>query len=160
MTSRRGLQTPDPFDDASPGHERRQRVSSLADARLLLVEGDAAARRNTREVLMSLGVNRVIEADDGLAALTMLQNRHLDVVMVAHDSPGLSGVSLTRALRNDSRLKSIPVLLMVSSANAALVHQAAEVGVTSVLVWPYQPAVLEHKLSDSLGLLGGSEEAL
>ncbi|QQD16791.1 response regulator [Spongiibacter nanhainus] len=150
--SRRGLQSPDPFDDALPGEERRRRASCLADARLLLVEGDAAARRNTREVLMALGLHRVIEAEDGLAALTMLQNRHLDVILAAQDSPGLSGLSLTRALRNDSRLSTVPVLLMVSSASAVLVRQAAELGVNSVLVWPYKPSVLEQKLSEALGL--------
>lgn len=152
MIQRRSLESPDPFDNSLPDSRGQQRIRHLSEARLLLVEGDATARRHTRAVLSALGLQRIIEAEDGLAALAMLQNRHLDVVLAAQESPGLSGVSLAKALKNDARLRHVPVLLMVTTATGALVQQAAEAGVREVLVKPYQPAVMARKLNQVLSL--------
>jgi PAS domain S-box-containing protein len=75
---------------APPGAEPPQKQRSL---RVLLVEDDALIRMSTAEMLMDLGHN-VTEAEDGPAALGLLDKNRFDVMLTDLSLPGISGDAL------------------------------------------------------------------
>ena len=79
--------------DASAG------VQSGAGAHILVVDDDAAVRWVTVECLRGAGY-RVVEADSGRAALTLLErDEPCDLVVMDHVMPGLSGQDTVRLAR-------------------------------------------------------------
>ena len=84
---------PATWRDASAG------VQSGAGAHILVVDDDAAVRWVTVECLRGAGY-RVVEADSGRAALTLLErDEPCDLVVMDHVMPGLSGQDTVRLAR-------------------------------------------------------------
>jgi signal transduction histidine kinase/CheY-like chemotaxis protein len=74
-------------------------AQSGAGARILVVDDDAAVRGVTVECLREAGY-RVVEADSGRAALTLLERDDpCDLVVMDHVMPGLSGRDTVRLAR-------------------------------------------------------------
>jgi signal transduction histidine kinase/CheY-like chemotaxis protein len=82
-------------------------AQSVAGARILVVDDDSAVRWVTVEYLREAGY-RVVEADSGRAALTLLERSDpCDLVVMDHVMPGLSGkdtVSLARRARPELKV--------------------------------------------------------
>jgi two-component system, chemotaxis family, chemotaxis protein CheY len=87
---------------------------ALAPRTVLLVDDDADMRLYLRSCLRSLASPflRVIEAADGLEALRLVRNGDVDLVISDIGLPGLDGRRLSRAIRDDTALAHVSVLLI------------------------------------------------
>ncbi|MEI6738693.1 MAG: two-component regulator propeller domain-containing protein [Gemmatimonadaceae bacterium] len=90
---------------------------------LLVVEDEAAIRRILVRTLTRLGY-QVLDAEDGMAALTLLQDPavHVDLIVTDVQMPRMSGLELARAARNAAR----PVPIVFMSGYAGLEEQALQ----------------------------------
>ena len=81
---------------------------------VLLVDDDEDMRLYLRTCLRSTAspFDRVIEATDGLEALRLVRSETIELVITDIGIPGLDGRRLTRAIRDDSRLGHVSVLLI------------------------------------------------
>lgn len=81
---------------------------------LLVVDDDADMRLYLRGCLECGGsaAGRVIEASDGVEALTLIRAGAVDVVICDVNLPRLDGHGVCDALRDDPDLRHIPVLLI------------------------------------------------
>ena len=125
-----------------------------ADApQLLLVEEDPTLAEITafRLELLGYGVRCVHSGEDAQAAV---EQDMPDLIILDLALPGMDGFELTNELRNDPRTTAIPVLAFSTSADLEDVQKAYAAGVSDILVTPYDPAVLEHKLEQLLELCG------
>lgn len=87
---------------------------AAAGLRVLVVDDVAANRRLLAALLQRLG-HRTAEAQDGEAALRMLQTEAFDVVLMDLEMPRLDGLATTRAIRALPRpLGEIPVLAVTA----------------------------------------------
>jgi len=83
----------------APGRAASAGVQSVAGAHILVVDDDSAVRWVTVECLRGAGY-RVVEADSGRAALTLLERGDpCDLVVMDHVMPGLSGKDTARLAR-------------------------------------------------------------
>ncbi|MGQ0642317.1 MAG: response regulator [Gemmatimonadaceae bacterium] len=98
-------------------HEASERVVALAQT-VLLVDDDADMRLYLRSCLKSSPstFTRVIEAGDGLEALRLIRSGEVDLVICDVGLPGLDGLRLCRAIRTDSALSHVIVLLISGEA--------------------------------------------
>jgi CheY-like chemotaxis protein len=69
------------------------------DQTVLVVDDDSDVRRSCAEVLRTAGY-RVVEAEDGLAALELLKSSDVGAVLLDVFMPGLDGLSLLDLLEN------------------------------------------------------------
>lgn len=81
---------------------------------VLLVDDDPDMRLYLRSCLKNAAsaFARVIEAGDGLEALRLVRAGDVDLVICDVGLPGLDGLRLCRAIRNDMALRHIVVLLI------------------------------------------------
>ncbi|POP53348.1 response regulator [Zhongshania marina] len=114
--------------------------------RILVVEGFSTMRRIIRNLLLDLGYRYISEAEDGLSALPMLHNQRFDLVITDLLMPRMSGLALLRAIRADSNLAHIPVLMITADAKREQIVEAAEAGVNGYMVKPFTAATLEGKI--------------
>ena len=111
---------------------------------VMIVDDSLTVRKITGRLLAREGYN-VLTAKDGVDAMEQLQETVPDVMLVDIEMPRMDGFDLTRNVRNDPRLKHIPIIMITSRTAEKHRNYAAQVGVNVYLGKPYQEdQLLEH----------------
>ena len=102
--------------------------------RVLVVDDSTMSRRKMAMAIKKLGHDRVVEADSGEAALSILKENDVDLILLDIMMPGLDGFGVLEVLRADKRLSSIPVLVISGmDGDMESVARAIELGATDFL---------------------------
>ena len=91
-------------------------VVSVTARRVLVVDDSITTRTLERNILFNAGF-QVLVASDGEEAFAMAQSETLHAVVSDVDMPKMAGFELTRRIKGDERLKSVPVVLVTSLHN-------------------------------------------
>jgi two-component system chemotaxis sensor kinase CheA len=89
------------------------RVENRPKSRLLLVDDSFTTRALERSVLEVAGFD-VVAVADGQEALSALELEHFDIVVSDVSMPGMSGLELCANIRQNDRLRRLPVVLVTS----------------------------------------------
>ncbi len=82
---------------------------------VLVVEDDHGSTKLLREVLEAHGYN-VLQAKDGMEGWRMAREQRPDLILMDIQLPGVSGLEVTKWLKDDETLKSIPVIAVTAFA--------------------------------------------
>lgn len=115
--------------------------------KILIVDDFSTMRRIIKNLLRDLGFNNTQEADDGITALPMLQADTFDFLITDWNMPGMQGIDLLRAVRADSKLQVLPVLMVTAESKRDQIVEAAQSGVNGYVVKPFTAATLEEKIN-------------
>lgn len=117
---------------------------------ILVVEDDPVTRRLVCGHLQRLGIPKVREAEDGKSALAEISKRAPQVVITDWGMPKLSGLQLLQIIRKHEALKHLPVLMITSRTEKEYILTAAQEGVSSYIVKPFDAATLGAKIEKML----------
>jgi CheY-like chemotaxis protein len=109
-------------------------------ATILLADDDAQMRRLVRTVLEREGF-LVVEASDGLDTLEAIDTRPIDLVLLDHDMPRLTGLGVLEELRAQVSTAGLPVIMLTARTDDTESH-ALELGAQDYLTKPVQPRSL------------------
>jgi two-component system chemotaxis response regulator CheY len=87
-----------------------------------------------------------VEAEDGVAALKVLQSQKVDFVISDWNMPNMSGLELLKAVRGSDDLKELPFLMVTAEALKDNVVAAVKAGVSNYIVKPFTAEVLTEKI--------------
>src|SRR5581483_2792291 len=123
-------------------------MSEISHLAVLVVEDVRATRVIVRTILRSFGIYDVVEAADGQEALTVLGQRHIDVVITDLCMEPMDGVEFIKRLRTPRNGLNpyVPVLMVSAHTEVTRVREAVAAGVTEFLAKPITPAGLEQRL--------------
>ncbi|HET7582517.1 MAG TPA: response regulator [Candidatus Limnocylindria bacterium] len=123
----------------------------MASGRALVVDDSSVNRRLLVRRLESLGLD-VIEAENGREALDRLADgdSNVDVVLLDVLMPELDGYQTLAAMKNDERLRHIPVLIVSGVEEQDSVVRCIELGATDYLTKPINPSILAARINASL----------
>jgi DNA-binding response OmpR family regulator len=125
-----------------------------AGARLLVVDDEHALRRLLRLYLEREGYT-VLEADDGLDALSIMRRGGVDLALVDVMLPELDGFELVRRIRRES---GVPIILITARGEEANRVAGLELGADDYVVKPFSaPEVVARvraNLRRARGLVG------
>jgi chemosensory pili system protein ChpA (sensor histidine kinase/response regulator) len=107
----------------------------------LVVDDSITVRRVTQRLLERNGM-RVLTARDGMDAITLLQDHVPDVILLDIEMPRMDGYEVAAQVRNDPRLKDVPIIMITSRVGEKHRARAIELGVDDYLGKPYQEAQL------------------
>ena len=105
----------------------------LARASILIVDDDEAVRSTASEILTGAGYH-VVEACDGLSALSLLQEQHVDAMLLDLAMPRVNGMEVLHALRDSP----LPIIVVTAGAGSELPQVVAE-RATAVFSKPVPP---------------------
>lgn len=114
--------------------------------KVLTVDDFSTMRRIIRNILRQLGFSNISEAEDGAAALKLLENDPVDFVISDWNMPNMTGIELLRAIRANEKLQKIPVLLVTAEALKENVVEAVKAGVNGYIVKPFTAETLKEKI--------------
>ncbi|PAJ75278.1 hypothetical protein CJF42_06420 [Pseudoalteromonas sp. NBT06-2] len=117
---------------------------------ILVIDAEQTMRNITADALISLGINNVIKAADGEAALAHIEEMNIDLVLCDFDLPKLTGLELLKITRTNKKTFKIPFIIISTNINYQDVSSAIELGVSDYLVKPYTIKMLETKLEHTL----------
>ena len=123
--------------------------------KILIVDDFSTMRRIIKNLLRDLGFTNTDEADDGTTALPMLQSGKYDFLVTDWNMPGMTGIDLLRAVRNDSSLVNLPVLMVTAESKREQIIEAAQAGVNGYVVKPFTAATLQEKIDKIFERVGG-----
>jgi chemosensory pili system protein ChpA (sensor histidine kinase/response regulator) len=103
---------------------------------VLVVDDSITVRRVTQRLLQREGY-RVSLAADGLQALERLQEEKPMVVLSDIEMPRMDGFDLARNIRNDERLRELPIIMITSRIAEKHREHAMQLGVNHYLGKPY-----------------------
>ncbi len=103
----------------------------------ILVADDAAMLR--RLVCRSLREHRTIEAKDGAEALELIREHHPDIAILDWLMPGLTGVEVSEAIREDPAFADMQIIMMTARSGFDSADQAKAAGVDHFITKPIMP---------------------
>lgn len=107
----------------------------LRGARILVVDDNAIHLELAQELLSSAGL-AVTVANDGREALRLLAAQAFDGVLMDVQMPVLDGYAATRAIREQPRLRDLPVIAMTTSASRGDRERALAAGMNDHVTKP------------------------
>jgi chemosensory pili system protein ChpA (sensor histidine kinase/response regulator) len=107
----------------------------------LVVDDSITVRRVTQRLLERNGM-RVLTAKDGVDAVSLLQENMPDIILLDIEMPRMDGYEVAAHVRNDARLKHIPIVMITSRVSEKHRARAIELGVDDYLGKPYQESQL------------------
>jgi chemosensory pili system protein ChpA (sensor histidine kinase/response regulator) len=128
------------------------RPAAPAQLTALVVDDSITMRRVTQRLLERRGA-KVYTARDGLDAITVLQEHTVDVILLDIEMPRMDGYQFATHVRNDPKLKHLPIIMITSRSGEKHRAKAIEIGVNDYLSKPYQ----ESQLVAAIGALVGRE---
>lgn len=115
--------------------------TSTSPAKLLLVDDHPMLRRGISDLLsLEDDVNVVGEASDGQQALEFLQDNEVDLVILDHNMPILSGIETLKEIK--ARDIDVKVLLFTVSDNGEDVKEALQLGADGYLLKDMEPELI------------------
>jgi len=134
----------------APPAEAVKLGAALQPPLVLVVDDSLTVRKITTRLLTREGF-RVDSAKDGVDALERMHDLIPDVVLLDVEMPRMDGFELARVMRNDERLKSVPIIMITSRTADKHRNHALEIGVNVYLGKPYQEQQLLDNIAAQLG---------
>lgn len=122
-------------------------MTALQQPLVLLVEDDVAFRRSVTAYLEDSGFT-VLEADDGLAALDLLDQHSPDIIISDLRMPRMSGLELLEVLQQ--RPNSAPVIMISGTADKVLLAETTLSGAAAYLTKPIADLATLETMARSL----------
>lgn len=126
-------------------------VKEEDSAPLVMVVDDSITVRKVTTRLLERHEMNVVAAKDGVDALAQLQEIIPDIMLLDVEMPRMDGFELATNMRNDDRLKNIPIIMITSRTGQKHRDRAASIGVNIYMGKPFT----ETDLMGNISLLTG-----
>jgi chemosensory pili system protein ChpA (sensor histidine kinase/response regulator) len=125
----------------------------VAETTVMVVDDSITIRKVTERILVRNGI-KVLLAKDGVDATNILQDHKPDLMLLDIEMPRMDGFELATYIRNDERLKDLPIIMITSRTGAKHKEKAMEIGVNKYLGKPYQEEELMQNINSLLAEVG------
>ena len=117
----------------------------------VLIADDQANMRTLVRLTLETGRFEIFEAPDGDAALEVARREQPDLVFLDWTMPGLPGVEVCRALRDDPAHDGIRIVMLTARTQHEDREAAHAMGADDYITKPFSPIELLEKVRDVLG---------
>lgn len=126
-------------------------VEAVVDTRktIMVVDDSITIRKITERMLKRYGIN-VVLAKDGVDATSKLQDSIPDLMLLDIEMPRMDGFEVANFVRNDARLKDLPIIMITSRTGSKHKQKAMEIGVNRYLGKPFQEEDLLSNINEVL----------
>jgi len=109
-----------------------------------------ATRKSELALWQAEHVADMLTQKDGVDAVEQLQDRVPDLMLLDIEMPRMDGYELATHMRNDERLKDVPIIMITSRTGEKHRQRALEIGVNRYLGKPYQEQDLMQTVRELL----------
>ena len=122
---------------------------AVAQMRVLVVDDSRTLRKVLIRELQKLGITQTQEAEDGLAALKLLEVDSFDLMLLDMEMPELDGLGLLEKLKETGLLSNLPVIVISSAEEIEKTVKCIELGAEDYLPKSFNPILLRARVFSS-----------
>ncbi len=131
---------------AGDDHQAEETGRQKSRMSIMVVDDSITIRKVTERILGRNGFD-VILAKDGIDATNKMQDHIPDLMLLDIEMPRMDGFEVARYVRNDDRLKDLPIIMITSRTGSKHKEKALEIGVNQYLGKPYQEEELMNNIN-------------
>ncbi|WP_175469546.1 response regulator [Desulfoluna spongiiphila] len=124
------------------GMESVRQAGVAGDGKTILVVEDSATTRKVIGATLNINGYRIIEAVDGLEALSKLSEETPDLILLDIILPKMNGYEILSIIKNKRDLKNIPVIMLTSRDGFMSRMKGKIAGSAAYLTKPFNPDAL------------------
>ena len=117
--------------------------------RILVIEDQEDNRQIVRDLMAASGYE-LIEATTGEEGIAAAARERPDLILMVIQLPGIDGYEVTRRIKANPQLKSIPIIAVTSYALSGDDKKAFAAGCDGYVTKPYSPRLLLAKIREYL----------
>jgi len=121
----------------------------MAKEKILVVDDEEDILELVRYNLSREGY-RVTGSLTGEEALRKVRSDTFDLIVLDLMLPGMDGLAFTKTLKNDSRLRSIPIIMLTAKGEEADIVTGLELGADDYITKPFSPKVMIARVRAAL----------
>lgn len=125
--------------------------------RKILIVDDIAFNRTVLTKILKKSGHDLSIATSGEQALQMVEIVAPDVILLDYMMPGMNGLEVLKALKEDSRFKTIPVIFLTASDEIEFMTEAFNTGAVDYISKPFKAAELNARVSTQIRRLDDAE---
>lgn len=110
---------------------------------VLVVDDFSTMRKIIKNVLKQIGIESVIEAENGKMALELLKKEQIDLIISDWIMPEMTGIDFLKACKSEESTKKIPFIMVTAEAQKGNIMEAIKSGVDNYIVKPFTPEKLQ-----------------
>jgi len=117
--------------------------------RALIVDDSSVMRKIVERSLRQAGIelSEVIEAGNGSEALTVLQERQVDIILCDINMPVMDGLEFVKSLSGVKNAKDVPVIMITTEGGQGKVMEAVQLGANGYVRKPFTAEQIKEKLT-------------
>jgi len=121
---------------------------------ILIVDDSATIRSMLKRTIRMTGleVGEIYEASNGIEALAQLADHKVALLLVDINMPTMNGIQLLVRMKQNEKLKDIPIVVASTEGSQKRINQMNELGVAGYVRKPFQPEQLRDVLIPLLGV--------
>lgn len=123
---------------------------NVSEKHLLVIDDMPSTRILIKNMLTTLGFERVSTARNGHDALQKIHDQEIDLILSDYIMDGMSGTELLEVLRQVPAFADIPFIMISSVRDAPVIDEALNLGVDDYMIKPVSMALLQKKIEDVL----------
>jgi two-component system chemotaxis response regulator CheY len=119
---------------------------------VLIVDDSSVMRKIVERAVRQTGLalEKVIEAENGAAALNVLETQEPDLVLSDINMPMMDGLELLRRLHVAGTANKVPVLMITTEGSEAKVREAISLGARGFIRKPFTTNEVKEQISRAL----------
>ncbi|MDR1424066.1 MAG: response regulator [Azoarcus sp.] len=118
--------------------------------KVLLVDDSAMSRRHIRHLLEGMGIEHVLEAENGREALPLLAETMFDLILTDYNMPEMDGRALVEYVRTQSWQTEVPILMLTSENNEGRLAAVEKAGVSAICDKPFDGGNIRTLIANAL----------
>ena len=122
---------------------------------ILIVDDSSLTRKAIRRIIdmIDLGVEQILEAENGSEALKVLDTANIDLVLADLNMPEMTGIEMIYRMRDNEATKDIPVVLVTTESSTTRIEGLLANGAKAYLHKPFTPEELKKVITQALGVI-------
>ena len=122
--------------------------------KVLIVDDSAVMRKIVERALRQGGLDlaEVLEAGNGVEALTAVRKGGLDLILSDINMPVMDGLEFLRSLAAEDLAKGVPVVMITTEGSESRVVEALSAGARGYLRKPFTPEQVKERVAPLVGV--------
>ena len=118
---------------------------------ILVIDDDEINLQMAKMILEKKLPCRVITCDNGVQGIEIMQRQYIRLVLLDIVMPFFDGIQTLEKIREDPKLKNMPVIMLTASVDKKHIAKAIQLGIKDYVKKPFMPDELVSRVSKKLG---------
>ncbi|MHC4538288.1 MAG: response regulator [Planctomycetota bacterium] len=124
------------------------------DMNVLIVDDSSLTRKAIRRIvdMIGLDISEVFEAENGVEALKILNEAHIQLVLADLNMPEMGGIEMIYHMRGNEATRDIPVVIVSTESSTTVIEGLLADGAKDYLHKPFTPEEFREVLTRTVGV--------